>query len=233
MPKWKPAVPSGPRDILLQKASEGPVDSWAREALEELTKGPPRKDVLRVLELYFDDLFCTHNAQLYGGFGSTLKRWEELREKMERARTDGRLRPEVEQIVEKLGACDGENELLPLLAEHFDIVFGPQSYGNVHREQPPASELSTPAAPPTDMPPQENLGLIAVRDGLNLVRTNFQQVTGFTEQVSGQEIYDLLSSGEIPGLESWKDLQTDLEKGQFISRNVVAITIALINKRRG
>ena len=102
----------------------------------------------------------------------------------------------------------------------------------------PPQEPPKPAPPPAYTPPQEDAGLVAIRDAVDLVNTTFQKATGSTEQVSWQEIFDLLDSGAVvdvhgQAIEGWKNLTTDVERGKFIRKNVVHIGVALMNKREG
>lgn len=76
----------------------------------------------------------------------------------------------------------------------------------------------------------EDVGAREILDAVDLVQTNFKQVSGSDRIVSREEIFALLDSGAVPGTEGWKDLKTDAERGVFIRQKAVDITIALMGR---
>lgn len=94
-----------------------------------------------------------------------------------------------------------------------------------HQARKPQSET-----PPVSVPQQqEDPGAQELLSAASLAQTVFEK-TGYGT-VSEEEIFALLDSGTVSKLEGWKDLKTDAEKGVFIRKKVVDITVAIINKR--
>lgn len=100
--------------------------------------------------------------------------------------------------------------------------------GGARWQQPPPRSAPKESAPKQ----HEDVGALEILDAVSTVSANFQAVSGSTEPVSKEEIFALLDGGEISGMEDWKELKTDAERGVFIRKNAVDITIALINKRQ-
>lgn len=95
-----------------------------------------------------------------------------------------------------------------------------------------AQEHKTRQAAPAPVEMTEDRGKMAILGAVDFIEDNFQKVTNSTERVSREEIFALLDSGVISGLEGWSSLRTDEERGVFIRRKAVDITVALVNNRK-
>lgn len=101
---------------------------------------------------------------------------------------------------------------------------------HVHWKEEPAPAPKEPARKEESPVQKKDVGAQEILDAVDLVQTNFKQVSGSDRTVSREEIFALLDSGAVPGTEEWKSLKTDAEKGVFIRKKAVDITIALMGR---